>query len=250
MDTKAGVEVLVCREATCEDNDRIYSPEVSAGSVAKSIACTIESRDTIEITDLYSVGHQHTAKSQLENGEAIPFIHRIELEGPQGEIVQIRALFDDRAMVSAMCTSIFEKVKHRLHNWSTSDRRLHMANESVVKAVAKWTGVVRIEGVKTQNTFEVFDNGGSWGFLFGKPALKAFAAMHKYTTDTITITDNIQTRQLKNQIANQQMLQREDEVQLMLDERQQRIDRENRKERDETELSRFLWVNGSPRGYM
>lgn len=136
-DTQAGVKILTCKEATCEDNNEIYSPEVSAGRVAKSIACTIESRNAIKITDLYSVGHSHTSKPQLENGEAIPFIHRIELEGPQGEIVRIRALFDDGAMVSAMCTSIFEKVKHRLCNWSTSDRRLRMANGSVVKAVVK-----------------------------------------------------------------------------------------------------------------
>jgi hypothetical protein len=111
MDTKAGVEVLACREAMCEDNDRIYSPEVSNGSVAKSIACTIESHDTIEITDLYSVGHQHTTKSQLEHREAIPFIHWIELEGPQGEIVWIRALFDDGAKTSGNAKSMIESLK-------------------------------------------------------------------------------------------------------------------------------------------
>jgi hypothetical protein len=233
-DTQAGVEILACKEATCEDNNVMHSPEVSTGHVAKSIACTIKSRNAIEIVDLYSVGHPHTSKPQLENGEAIPFIHRIELEGPQGEIVRIRALFDDGAMVSAMCTSIFEKVKHRLHNWSTSDRRLRMANGSVVKAVAKWTGTIRIEGVKVRSTFEVFNSGGSWGFLFGKPTLKTFNATHEYTTDTISISDDTQTIRLSNQIADRRMLQRDEAMQLTLDEKQQRTENIREKARSRT----------------
>lgn len=104
-------------------------------------------------------------------------------------MVRVRALFDDGAMVSAMCTSVFEKIKHRLHNWSESQRRLRMANGNIVRAVAKWTGTVRIEGAKAQSTFEVFDSGGSWGFLFGKPMLQAFAAVHEYTSDTIRVRD-------------------------------------------------------------
>ncbi|KIK32875.1 hypothetical protein CY34DRAFT_64408, partial [Suillus luteus UH-Slu-Lm8-n1] len=139
------------------------------------------------ISDLYSIGHQHVTKAQLENGEAVPFIHRIELDGPKGEVVRIRALFDDGAMVSAMCASIFQKVKHRLHNLTQSNKHLRMADGSIVKSIAKWTGTIRIKGIKTQSTFEVFDSGKSWGFLLGKPTLHAFAAIHDYKTDTINI---------------------------------------------------------------
>jgi hypothetical protein len=35
--------------------------------------------------------------------------------------------------------------------------------------------------------FEVFPSGGSWSFLFGKPLLERFAAVHDYDTDTIRI---------------------------------------------------------------
>jgi hypothetical protein len=84
-DTQAGIRVLARKEAASEDKDRIYSPKVSAGNVARNVACTIKSCDAIKITDLYSVGHPHIKKPQLENGEAIPFIHQIELEGPKGE---------------------------------------------------------------------------------------------------------------------------------------------------------------------
>jgi hypothetical protein len=76
-----------------------------------------------------------------------------------------------------------------------------------VKAVAKWTGVIRVEGVKVRSTFKVFDSGGSWGFLFGKPTLKEFAAIHEYMTDTITITDDCKTTRLDNQVMDKQMLQ-------------------------------------------
>ncbi|KAJ7352144.1 hypothetical protein DFH08DRAFT_956955 [Mycena albidolilacea] len=36
--------------------------------------------------------------------------------------------------------------------------------------------------------FEVFPSGGSWSFLFGKPLLECFAAVHDYGTDTIRIS--------------------------------------------------------------
>ncbi|KAG1830078.1 hypothetical protein DFJ58DRAFT_737075 [Suillus subalutaceus] len=220
--TQAGAKVLACEEAMCEDKNRTISPKVSAECVTRNPTCTTKSHNEIEIIDLYLVGHPHITRTQLEKGEAIPFIHQIELEGPQGELVRVRVLFDNGAMVSAMCTSIFEKVKHRLHEWSRSDRQLRMANGTIIKAVTRWTGTVRIKGVKARSTFEVFDSGGSWGFLFGKPMLQAFAAVHEYTPDTITIADKTQMALLSNQIADQRMLQRENKVNLTLDEKQQR----------------------------
>ncbi|KAG2071466.1 hypothetical protein BDR04DRAFT_944488, partial [Suillus decipiens] len=112
--------------------------------------------------------------------------------------VRIRALFDDGAMISAMCTSIFKKIKHQLHNWSESDRHLRMANGSIVKAVAKWMGMVRIKGIKTQSTFKVFNSGGSWGFLLGNQHSKHLQQFHEYETDIITITDESRAITLEN----------------------------------------------------
>jgi len=42
-------------------------------------------------------------------------MHWLWLHGPQGEVVRANALFNGGAMVGAMCLSLFEKVKHRLH---------------------------------------------------------------------------------------------------------------------------------------
>jgi hypothetical protein len=50
-------------------------------------------------------------------------------------------------MVAAMCTSIFDKVKHCLDNWSPSERKLRMANGNIVKADAKWSGIIEINGI-------------------------------------------------------------------------------------------------------
>ena len=38
--------------------------------------------------------------------------------------------------------------------------------------------------------FEVFDSGGSWAFLLGKPLLRSFRAKQAYWPDTVSIRDN------------------------------------------------------------
>ncbi|KAJ8585783.1 hypothetical protein M405DRAFT_744702, partial [Rhizopogon salebrosus TDB-379] len=128
----------------------------------------------------------------MDDGEThqncLPFLQHVSFAGPQGEIVRVKALFDEGAMVSAMCTSVFEQVKHRLGNWVPSTKRLRMANGTIVPSKAVWRGEVTINGISTQGEFEVFNSGGGWKFLFGKPLLFAFKAIHEYETDTVSIT--------------------------------------------------------------
>ncbi|KDQ54245.1 hypothetical protein JAAARDRAFT_106732, partial [Jaapia argillacea MUCL 33604] len=116
----------------------------------------------------------------------IPFIHRVLLKGLHGEVVRVNALFDDGAMVVAMCETVFHKVKHRLGNWSPSTRHLRMADGTVVSAITKWEGEVELEGVCVRGEFEVF-KGAGWSFLFGKPLLQKFRAVHDYAADEITV---------------------------------------------------------------
>ncbi|KAH7918391.1 hypothetical protein BV22DRAFT_977878, partial [Leucogyrophana mollusca] len=118
-----------------------------------------------------------------------PFIQHIALAGPNGEITRVKALFDDGAMVGAMCSTVFHKVKHRLHNWQPSKRRLRMANGAITTSEAVWQGQITIKDVTTHGEFEVFDSGGGWAFLFGKPLLRAFRAVHDYTSDEVRIAD-------------------------------------------------------------
>jgi hypothetical protein len=196
--TQDDSKVLAREEATRKDNNRTASPEVPA--LNNSATCTASPFDTTIVVDLYLAGHPQTLKTQLESGESVPFMHQIILHGPQGELIRVKALFDDGAMVGVMCASIFNQIKHRLHNWTTSSKNLRMANGNIVKSIAKWSGTVEINSIKAQCSFEVFDSAGSWGFLFGKPMLKAFKAIHDYTSDTVKIFDNQHSTTIKNQI--------------------------------------------------
>jgi hypothetical protein len=96
----------------------------------------------------------------------VPFQHTLCLLGPQGEIVRVAALFDGCAMVSAMCTTIFEKVKYRLGHCSRSTRRLRMGNGTIVPSLAVWRGRMQLGSVTVEGEVEVFDSGGSWGHFF------------------------------------------------------------------------------------
>ena len=48
------------------------------------------------VFDLYEVG------SPREGGTSLPFVHRVELAGPKGEVVRFRSVFDDGALVNAI----------------------------------------------------------------------------------------------------------------------------------------------------
>lgn len=119
----------------------------------------------------------YSAGSREAHHECQPFQQHILFAGPQGEVVWVKALFDEGAMVSAMCATAFEKVKHCLGNWGVSVKQLRMANSTLVPLKATWRGEVMIAGIKTQGEFEVFDSGGGWEFLFRKPMLHAFKVM-------------------------------------------------------------------------
>ena len=75
-----------------------------------------------DIIDLYSVGHETVTRTMCNTGAEVPFQHMLCLLGPQGEVVRVSALFNGCAIVSAMCTSVFEKVKHRLGKWGKSTK--------------------------------------------------------------------------------------------------------------------------------
>jgi len=145
--------------------------------------------DNTNVIDLYSVGHESVTRKMCDGGIEIPFKQGIRLHGPKGEVVRMEALFDGGAMVAAMCSTVFEMVKHRLGDWGPSVKRLRMANGTIVPSQATWRGIIDLGGVEAKGEFEVFDSGGSWAFLFGKPLLRVFKARHNFEEDTVTITD-------------------------------------------------------------
>ena len=119
------------------------------------------------IVDLYSVGHEEVTRRMCNMGVEVPFQHMLSLLGPQGEVVRVSVLFDGCTMVSAMCTTIFKQVQHKLGNWRSSEKRLRMGNGTIVLSLAVWKGRVQLGGVIVEGEFKVFDSRAaglsSWG---------------------------------------------------------------------------------------
>ncbi|KAJ6532119.1 hypothetical protein DFH09DRAFT_852381, partial [Mycena vulgaris] len=117
-----------------------------------------------------------------------PFEHWIAFQGPNGELVRVKALWDGGAGVGAMDKAVWEKNAHRLGPLQPSRKMLRMANGALVRSKGVWTGTIVIEGVKRRGSFEILDGGGGWQFLFGKPLQTAFGAIHDYARDVIDIS--------------------------------------------------------------
>ncbi|KAK1222436.1 hypothetical protein PQX77_014721 [Marasmius sp. AFHP31] len=79
------------------------------------------------------------------------------------------------------------KVKDRIGGWGQSRKWMRMADGALVPGVASWHGKVRVKGLEMETTLEVFDSGGQWDFLFGKPLLEKFGAVHDYGKDVIVM---------------------------------------------------------------
>jgi hypothetical protein len=134
----------------------------------------------MEIVDLYEVGTG-------QKGKCEPFVHWVSMHGPQGERVRVRGLFDGGAMANAMDKRVWEKNRERLGGGGKPWKKLRMASGQVMESEATWEGTVEVEGVRAQGVFEVFDSGGGWEFLFGKPLQTTFTAVHDYKRDTVEI---------------------------------------------------------------
>ena len=156
--------------------------------------------DTLEINsfDVYSVG---------DKGMAIPFKKWIDLVGVNGELVALKATFDDRAMVNVIDKEVFEAVWHRILEPQLSLRVLHMANGTLISSGGSWLGAVVVNNVQMEGTFEIIASGGTWNILFGKPMLQAFAATHEYVTDTITINSNTSNESVPTAIITNENVQ-------------------------------------------
>jgi hypothetical protein len=75
-----------------------------------------------------------------------------------------------------------------------------MANGTVIPSEAAWKGDIVIGGIQAAGEFKVFQSGGGWKFLFRKPLLQTFKAVHNYEIDEVSITGIGGTATLCNQI--------------------------------------------------
>jgi hypothetical protein len=80
----------------------------------------------IDLADVYTMGDKFTIE------ESKPFVHGVKLHGPQGEVVCIKGVLDDGAMINAIDVAVSELVKHRLQMVDVSDKVLQIANGVLV----------------------------------------------------------------------------------------------------------------------
>jgi hypothetical protein len=154
------------------------------------------SNTELNVVNLFSIG-ANNGKGERKGAE--PFTHQVQLHGPQGEVVRVRANIDDGAMREVMSLTTFKRVGHRLGKTLPSSQLLRVANGVVIKSEAKWKGRIEANGVSTEVIFEVFDSGGKWDFLFGKTLLESFRAIHNYESDEITLRGHGGETVLRNQ---------------------------------------------------
>ena len=104
---------------------------------------------------------------------------QIHLSTRYREIVRVY----DGAMKEVMSSEVFKRVKHRLGTTLLSSQLLRVENGTIVKSEAMWKGRIEVGSVQADVTFEVFDSGGKWDFLFGKTQLETFKEVHSYEKD-------------------------------------------------------------------
>jgi hypothetical protein len=187
-----GVSIDTTAQVSSEQEVEVIEPAFSTVSNVKPT--NFES----DIVDLYTADANLGKKGEL--GQAKPFIHQVQLHGPQGKIVRVWALFDEGAMREAMSTRKFHESKHRLGTLLPSSLALRMADGSIVKSSGRWEGEISVKNITGKGAFEVFDSKGNWDFLFGKTLLKAFKAIHDYNTDEVKIEGVGGLTILKNQV--------------------------------------------------
>ncbi|KAJ3715340.1 hypothetical protein C8R42DRAFT_553992, partial [Lentinula raphanica] len=89
--------------------------------------------------------------------------------------------------VAAMDRGCYERVKEKIKGWESSDKLLRMANGTVVSAIAQWRGRVKFQDKVVEGVLQVFDSGGSWEVLLGKPLLHRLGAVHDFRNDSLSV---------------------------------------------------------------
>ena len=80
--------------------EEIPEPEIDRSDLGLNVNTAELSNENI--IDLYSVGHEVLMREMCNKGVEVPFKHMLQINGPQGEVVRVLALFDGAAMVAVI----------------------------------------------------------------------------------------------------------------------------------------------------
>ncbi|KAL0067258.1 hypothetical protein AAF712_005654 [Marasmius tenuissimus] len=123
----------------------------------------------------------------------------VELVDGEKKAVLMSGMVDDGAMIVGLSKEVYEKIKDEIGGWGESKRWMRMADGALVPGVANWQGTVRVKGLEVEAMLEVFNSGGQWDFLFGKPLLEKFEAVHDYGRDTVVVKKGKEMRKIFNE---------------------------------------------------
>ena len=178
-------EMVPLRDIDSAPMKRISKGEMEGSWWTGDIPNTVSCNDCIiHFADIYTVGSESKEK-ELEDSQ--PFVHGVKLHGTKGEIVRLKGVFDNGAMINAMDSRVFKKIERRLSEVTPSDRLLWMVDGTIVPSVGRWSGTIEVCRIQRNGTFEIFPSGGSWALLFGKPLMKTFSMEHRYADNTISL---------------------------------------------------------------
>ncbi|KAG2337908.1 hypothetical protein BDR05DRAFT_894534, partial [Suillus weaverae] len=136
------------------------------------------------MVDLHAISDN---ESLSHTPESTPFVMQAILYGPGAKTSCFQANVDDGAMVNVIDLKAFMKASQNLEKLTQSTCILPMVNGSEVPSHGVWTGTFQWKKAKVRTSFKVFDSGGVWNMLIGKPLLEQLQATHDYANDTIII---------------------------------------------------------------
>ncbi|KAJ7467298.1 hypothetical protein B0H11DRAFT_1732842, partial [Mycena galericulata] len=124
-----------------------------------------------------------------------PFYQRAQLLGADGASVRVTAHVDDGSMRNCISLARWKRYGHYLGTLLVpSMTRLGVANGGKIWPYGRWWGDVGVGRVRAAAWFEVFECGGAFDIILGKPWLHSVRAIHNYETDELRIrsaTDDV-----------------------------------------------------------
>ncbi|KAJ3507688.1 hypothetical protein NMY22_g16851 [Coprinellus aureogranulatus] len=133
-----------------------------------------------DIVDVFSTDSQDVSEESFQHSV------NMSKRGVEGKR-RVMATFDGGALIGALCSRVWQTLEGDLRVRGRSNRILRMANGSLVPSQGVWTGRLEMKGVPIMVRLEIFDSGGSWEVLVGKPILRQARAVHDYAREIITL---------------------------------------------------------------
>ncbi|KAJ6610779.1 hypothetical protein B0H10DRAFT_1676987, partial [Mycena sp. CBHHK59/15] len=127
-----------------------------------------------------------------------PFYQRAQLLGPNNTVVRVTAQVDNGATRNCISLAWWKAYGHCLSWLVPSRMRLGVTSGGKIWPYGRWWGSVGVGRVRAAAWFEVFECGGAFDIILGKPWLHSVRVIHNYEMDEILIRSETQETVLQN----------------------------------------------------